>query len=180
VDEVLGQVGLDPRLRDRYPHQLSGGQRQRVGLARSLAARPLLLVADEPTSALDVSVQAAILSQFTGLHAELGFSCLFISHDLAVVEYLCDRIAVMYLGQIVETGTREQIFSSPRHPYTRSLLAAATSSAFPAFSVLSVSPARPGVGRQRLRTGLRRAAVGPGGAWGRRLDLKEFLPNGRW
>lgn len=126
VDDILTQVGLDPgTLRDRRPHQLSGGQRQRVGLARSLTVRPSLLVADEPTSALDVSVQAAVLNQIADTQREFGFSCLFISHDLAVVEYLCDRIYVMTNGQVVETGTREQIFSGPRHAYTRKLLAAA-------------------------------------------------------
>jgi oligopeptide transport system ATP-binding protein len=124
VDEMLAQVGLSPQLRGRYPHELSGGQRQRVGLARSLIARPLLLVADEPTSALDVSVQAAILNQLTDLQRDLGFSCLFISHNLAVVHYLCDRIAVMQNGEIVETGTRERVFRSPSHPYTRELLSA--------------------------------------------------------
>jgi len=124
VDEMLDQVGLPLELRGRYPHELSGGQRQRVGLARSLIARPLLLVADEPTSALDVSVQAAILNQFADLQRDLGFSCLFISHNLAVVHYLCDRIAVMQRGEIVETGPREQIFRSPSHPYTRELLSA--------------------------------------------------------
>jgi oligopeptide transport system ATP-binding protein len=124
VDEMLDQVGLSGQLRGRYPHELSGGQRQRVGLARSLIARPLLLVADEPTSALDVSVQAAILNQFADLQRGLGFSCLFISHNLAVVHYLCDRIAVMQRGEIVEAGTREQIFRSPSHPYTRELLSA--------------------------------------------------------
>jgi oligopeptide transport system ATP-binding protein len=124
VDEMLAQVGLSPRLRRSYPHELSGGQRQRVGLARSLIARPLLLVADEPTSALDVSVQAAILNQFADLQRDLGFSCLFISHNLAVVHYLCDRIAVMRNGEIVETGTRERVFRSPSHPYTRELLSA--------------------------------------------------------
>jgi len=124
VDEMLAQVGLSPQLRRSYPHELSGGQRQRVGLARSLIARPLLLVADEPTSALDVSVQAAILNQFADLQRDLGFSCLFISHNLAVVHYLCDRIAVMSGGEIVEAGPREEVFRSPGHPYTRELLAA--------------------------------------------------------
>ena len=124
VDEMLAQVGLSPQLRGSYPHELSGGQRQRVGLARSLIARPLLLVADEPTSALDVSVQAAILNQFAGLQRDLGFSCLFISHNLAVVHYLCDRIAVMRNGEIVEAGTRERVFRSPSHAYTRELLSA--------------------------------------------------------
>jgi oligopeptide transport system ATP-binding protein len=129
VGDLLEQVGLSPALGDRYPHELSGGQRQRVGLARSLAVRPLLLVADEPTSALDVSVQAAILNQLATLHRSLGFSCLFISHDLAVIEYMCDRIAVMHLGSIVETGTRDQIFRSPKHPYTQALLSAALGTA---------------------------------------------------
>ena len=124
VAEMLTQVGLSPQLRSRYPHELSGGQRQRVGLARSLIARPRLLVADEPTSALDVSVQAAILNQLADLQREFGFSCLFISHDLAVVRYLCDRIAVMSQGEIVEAGLRDQVFGSPRHPYTRDLIAA--------------------------------------------------------
>ncbi|MGH3211877.1 MAG: ATP-binding cassette domain-containing protein [Trebonia sp.] len=126
VDEMLAQVGLSAQLRGRYPHELSGGQRQRVGLARSLIARPLLLVADEPTSALDVSVQAAILNQFADLQRDLGFSCLFISHNLAVVHYLCDRIAVMQKGEVIETGSREQVFRSPNHPYTRELLSATT------------------------------------------------------
>lgn len=134
VDEMLDQVGLSRQLRGRYPHELSGGQRQRVGLARSLIARPLLLVADEPTSALDVSVQAAILNQLADLQRDLGFSCLFISHNLAVVHYLCDRIAVMQRGEIVETGTREQVFRSPGHPYTRELLSAT------ALSSTGVSP----------------------------------------
>jgi ABC-type glutathione transport system ATPase component len=124
VDEMLAQVGLSPQLRGSFPHELSGGQRQRVGLARSLIARPLLLVADEPTSALDVSVQAAILNQLADLQRDLGFSCLFISHNLAVVHYLCDRIAVMRRGVIVEAGPRDQVFRSPSHPYTRELLSA--------------------------------------------------------
>jgi len=125
VAELFDQVGLNPDLRHRYPHELSGGQRQRIGLARSLSVRPSLLIADEPVSALDVSVQAAILNLLTDLQHDLGFACLFITHDLSIVEYFCDRVIVMYLGRIVETGTREQIFASPQHPYTQALLSAA-------------------------------------------------------
>jgi oligopeptide/dipeptide ABC transporter ATP-binding protein len=125
VSEVLEQVGMRAGVAERYPHELSGGQRQRVSIARALVSRPRLLVADEPTSALDVSVQASVLNLLADLQRDLGFACLFITHDLAAVEYLADRVVVMYLGQVAEVGTREQIFGHPRHPYTQALLSAA-------------------------------------------------------
>jgi peptide/nickel transport system ATP-binding protein len=124
VEQLLDQVHLERNLRNRYPHELSGGQRQRVGVARALALGPRLLIADEPTSALDVSVQARVLELFQELQQEIGFACLFISHDLAVVEILAQRIAVMESGKLVEVGTREQILTEPQQPYTRRLLAA--------------------------------------------------------
>jgi oligopeptide transport system ATP-binding protein len=125
VERLLETVGLNKSYVDRYPHQLSGGQRQRVSVARALALSPKLLVADEPTSALDVSVQAQILNLMVDLQAEMSFSCLFITHDLSAVEYLADRIAVMYLGRIIEIGSRRDIFASAAHPYTQALLSAA-------------------------------------------------------
>jgi len=124
VEELLDQVELLRELRNRYPHELSGGQRQRVGIARALALRPKLLIADEPTSALDVSVQARVLELFSDLQKEIGFACLFISHDLAVVEILSSRIAVMQNGALVEFGPRAQILNDPQEPYTQRLLAA--------------------------------------------------------
>jgi peptide/nickel transport system ATP-binding protein len=125
VAEQLGLVGLREQVAQRYPHELSGGQRQRVSLARALISQPKLLIADEPTSALDVSVQASVLNLFADLQREIGFACLFITHDLAAVDYLADDLAVMYLGQLVESGTRAQVVDAPAHPYTQSLLAAA-------------------------------------------------------
>jgi peptide/nickel transport system ATP-binding protein len=123
VDELLEAVQLPRAYGDRYPHELSGGQRQRASLARALALDPKLLIADEPTSALDVSVQARVLELFAELQARLGFASLFISHDLAVVDLLADRIAVLYHGQLVEEGTGEQVLGAPQHPYTQRLLA---------------------------------------------------------
>jgi len=124
VSLLLDRVQLSAHMRNRYPHELSGGQRQRVGIARALALSPKLLVADEPTSALDVSVQAKVLELFQELQKELGFACLFVSHDLAVIDILADRIAVMHRGRIVEQGTRDQVLRSPKDPYTQRLIAA--------------------------------------------------------
>jgi oligopeptide/dipeptide ABC transporter ATP-binding protein len=125
VRDELGRVGLRPEVVRRYPHELSGGQRQRVSIARALVSSPTLLIADEPTSALDVSVQASVLNLLADLQRDIGFACLFITHDLSAVEYLADDIAVMYLGQLVEKGSRERVFARPAHPYTQALLAAA-------------------------------------------------------
>jgi oligopeptide transport system ATP-binding protein len=124
VAELLEQVGLDSALANRYPHELSGGMRQRVGIARAIALRPALLVADEPVSALDVSIQAQILALLRELRRELGLTLVLIAHDLAVVRHMCERVAVMHEGKLVEVGPADELFRAPRADYTRELLAA--------------------------------------------------------
>jgi len=125
VDTLLGWVGLSADAKQRYPHEFSGGQRQRIGIARALALSPRLIICDEPVSALDVSVRAQVINLLEDLKQQFGVSYLFISHDLSVVEHIADRVAVMYLGTIVEAGARDQIWRNPQHPYTKALLAAA-------------------------------------------------------
>jgi peptide/nickel transport system ATP-binding protein len=124
VRDLMKLVGLDPADVERYPQHFSGGQRQRIGIARALALEPRLLVLDEPVSALDVSIQAGVVNLLEELKARLGLSYLFVAHDLAVVRHIADRVAIMYLGRIVEQGSVDELFADPRHPYTRALLSA--------------------------------------------------------
>jgi oligopeptide/dipeptide ABC transporter ATP-binding protein len=124
IERLLEMVGISPGMSDRYPHEFSGGQRQRIGIARALSVEPSLIICDEPVSALDVSIQAQIINLLERLQADLGLSYLFIAHDLNVVGYISDTVAVMYLGQIMEAAPAEELFDAPRHPYTLALLSA--------------------------------------------------------
>jgi oligopeptide/dipeptide ABC transporter ATP-binding protein len=137
VDALMRNVGLDPAYMQRYPHQFSGGQRQRIGLARTLALNPRLIIADEPVSALDVSVQAQVLNLLQEIKERLGLTMLFIAHDLSVVEHVCDRIAVMYVGKIVELAEAETLLKHPLHPYTEALIS-------------SIPPADPDIRQKRI------------------------------
>jgi peptide/nickel transport system ATP-binding protein len=124
VADLMQQVGLEPAWRERYPHAFSGGQRQRIGIARAISLNPRLIVADEATSALDVSLRSQMLDLMMKLQDELGLSYVFISHDMSVIRYMCDRVAVMYRGKIVEVGETDQVVNDPAHDYTRALLSA--------------------------------------------------------
>jgi oligopeptide transport system ATP-binding protein len=158
VEELFGLVGLDPAHLERYPHQFSGGQRQRIGLARALALNPSFIILDEPVSALDVSVQAQVVNLLMDLQQRLKLTYLFIAHDLRLVEHICSRVAVMYLGRIVEMGSVADIFSSAQHPYTRALLSA----------VPVMDPDAP---RQRIQ-------LEPGSV--NRLAALKEITNGHW
>jgi peptide/nickel transport system ATP-binding protein len=154
VRELLEMVGLSPEHYNRYPHEFSGGQRQRIGIARALALQPKLIVADEPVSALDVSIQAQIMNLLRRLQADLGLSFVFITHDLAVVRHFCPEVAVMYLGKIMEIGSRTDIFQHAQHPYTRALLSAVPDPA-------TIGPS----GRARPATDLTTPLDPPSGCW---------------